>query len=79
MLERGLVLELRREHLLRDGFAAMLRHPGAIVVVIIVIVFSFTIEIARTFVFVGSSILYKGQHATHGLGWDPETYELVSR
>jgi hypothetical protein len=57
VLEWGLVLELRREHLLLDGFAAMLRHPGAVVIVIIIVVLSFPTEIARTFVFVGSSIL----------------------
>lgn len=56
MLESGLVLELRREHLLPD-VSAVLGHTRTIVVVIIVIVLAFTVEIGRAFMFVGAAIL----------------------
>ena len=71
MLKRGLVLELRREHLLLDGFAAMLRHARAIVVVVVVVILALPIEITRAFMFVGSSILQKSQRAAWSLVEQP--------
>jgi hypothetical protein len=58
VLEGGLILELRRQHLLPD-VSAMLGHARTIVIVIIVIVLALTVEIGRAFMFVGSSILWK--------------------
>lgn len=66
MLERGLVLELRRAHLLlllSGCCSTMLRHLRAFFIFFIIIVFALSIEIGWTLVFVGSSILQKCQRA----------------
>lgn len=52
----------------------MMRHAGSIIVVIVVVHLSLPTEILRTFVFVGTSILWNYQLSAFGFAERSRTY-----